>query len=495
MQIFTFNGYSLEFMLLVSAMLLTISVVASRISSRFGIPLLLIFLAIGMLAGSEGPGGIAFENYRMAFAVGSGCLALIVFDGGMSTSWTSVRPVLGRGISLSALGTLLTAATTAAFAHYVLGLHWSDSMLLGAIVSSTDAAAVFSLLRARSLSLQGTVKQTLEFEAASNDPMAIFLTVGVLLFISNPAVTAFDFIKLLLMQGGIGLACGYFGARVIRWVVNNVGIEYEGLYGVLALGLIMALFAATGAAGGSGFLAVYVAGIALGNAEMLHKGSISRFLDGIAWIAQILVFLTLGLLSFPSKLLPVWKEGILLSLFMMFAARPIAVFLSSPPRGMTFKERTFISWVGLRGAAPVILATYPWSIHFPRAEYIFNLVFFVVISSVIAQGVSIPWLAKLLGITVPMPKPRRIDLTTGVLPPGFLSVEIHVTEDAAAAGQLVLDLDLPPGVILTSIERDDRFLIPRGDTLIEAGDRIFGLARESNLSGLRDIFGKTEVVA
>lgn len=495
MQIFNFQGYSLEAILLAAALLVTLSVIASRISSKFGMPLLLVFLGIGMLAGSDGPGGIAFENYRMAFAVGSACLALIVFDGGMSTSWNSVRPILRQGISLSVLGTFLTGAATAAFAHFVLHMHWSDSVLLGAIVSSTDAAAVFSLLRARSLGLKGTVKQTLEFEAASNDPMAIFLTVGVLLFLSNPGASIVDFLKLLVMQGGIGLALGFLGGRAIRWLINNAGIEYEGLYGVLALGLIVGLFSLTGLIGGSGFLAVYVAGIILGNHEMLHKASIARFLDGVAWIAQILVFLTLGLLSFPTRVFPVWQEGLLLAVFMMFVARPLAVFLAVPGRGMTLRERTFVSWVGLRGAAPIILATYPWSIHFPRAEYLFDLVFFVVISSVIAQGISIPWLAKKLGITVPLAKPRRIDLAHGVLPQGFLSIEIHVTDDAAATGQKVVDLELPSGVILTSIERSDRFLIPRGDTLIEAGDRIFGLARQTNLPALQDIFGKTEVVA
>ncbi|AFM11955.1 potassium/proton antiporter [Turneriella parva] len=494
MQIFDFHGYSLEAILFAAALLVTISVIASRISSRFGIPLLLVFLGIGMLAGSDGVGGIVFDNYRMAFAVGSACLALIVFDGGMSTSWSSVRPVLRRGISLSVLGTLFTGAATATFANLVLRMHWSDSILLGAIVSSTDAAAVFSLLRARSVSLQGTVKQTLEFEAASNDPIAIFLTVGVLLFISNPAAGVVEFSKLLVMQAGIGLAFGYLGGLGLRWVINNAGIEYEGLYGVLALGLVVGLFALTGLLGGSGFLAIYVAGIVLGNNEMLHKASISRFLDGIAWIAQIIVFLMLGLLSFPTRVFPVWKEGLLLAVFMMFIARPLAVFLAVPGRNILWRERVFISWVGLRGAAPVILATYPWSIHFPRAEYIFDLVFFVVISSVIAQGISIPWLAKTLQITVPLVKPRSIDFAAGILPAGFLNIEIHVSEDAAAAGQKVVDLELPAGVILTSVERGDRFLIPRGDTLIETGDRIFGLARQTNLDTLRDIFGKTEVL-
>lgn len=493
MQIFDFNGYSLEFLILVGAVLLTVSVVASRISSRFGIPLLLIFLAIGMLAGSEGPGGIHFDDYRIAFAIGSSCLILIVFDGGLKTPWKSVQPILLKGISLSFIGTLLTGSFTAAFGFYVLKMQLYEALLLGAIVSSTDAAAVFGLLRSKNLSLQGSIKQTLEFEAASNDPVAIFLTVGVLLFVSNPNAEAKDFLLLLFKQAAIGFAFGYAGGRVIRRIINHSNIEYEGLYGVLVLGLVMVLFATAGILGGSGFLAVYIAGIILGNAEMLHKASITRFLDGLSWIAHILVFLTLGLLSFPSKVIPVWKEGLLLAFFMMFLARPLAVLLAIPFRGYNAKERVFISWVGLRGAAPIILATYPWSVHFPQAEYIFNLVFFVVISSVIMQGISIPWLARKLGITVPFTKVRSIDLAAGVLPSGFLHVTINIVSSAPACDKKIVDLGLPAGVILTSVEREDRFLIPSGETELKKGDHIAALARESNIDALKNIFGKITV--
>lgn len=491
---FNFQGYRLETILLGGAILLTLSVLASRLSSKFGVPALLIFLGLGMLAGSEGPGGIEFDNYSISFAIGSVCLAMIIFDGGMRTSWKNVRPILPVGISLSLLGTFITGIATGVFARLVLGLSWTEGLLLGAIVSSTDAAAVFSILRARSLALKGTLKQTLEFEAGSNDPMAIFMTSAVLALATSYASGALGLGKMFFLQGGLGLALGYLGGKASRWLINHVGIEYEGLYGVLLLGLVAIIFAVTSTFGGSGFLAVYVMGLVIGNSELLHKGSISRFVDGIAWIAQILVFLTLGLLSFPSHLPPVWKEGLLLSLFLMFVARPLSVLIAAPTAKIGKRERIFISWVGLRGAAPIILATLPWSVGFPKAEYFFNLVFFVVLISVITQGISIPWLAKRLGITVPYKQKPSQELSAGMLPAGFVTVEIEVTTSALANSKRVLDLGLPAGVLLTSLERGDRFLVPQGDTVITEGDRIWGLARPSNLETLREIFGHAKIV-
>lgn len=495
MPLFEFQSYSLEFILLAVSILLIVSVLASRVSSTFGIPALLLFLAIGMLAGSEGPGRIAFEDYPTAFAIGSVCLALIIFDGGMRTSWKSVRPALPLGISLSVLGTVVTGLVTGVFARLVLDLSWLEGMLLGAIVSSTDAAAVFSILRARSLSLKGNLKQVLEFEAGSNDPVAIFLTVGFLMLATSPEKGIADLALLFAMQAGIGLALGWLGGKGIRWLINHVGIEYEGLYGVLLLALTVFLFALTSSLKGSGFLAVYVAGLYLGQSDLLHKGSMIRFQDGIAWIAQILVFLTLGLLVFPSHLLPLWKEGLMLGLFMMFIARPLSVFLAAPRRSLGKKERYFVSWIGLRGAAPIILATLPWSVNLPNAEYYFNLVFFVVLISVIAQGVSIPWVADRLGVTEPLPEERSTAPSTGLLPAGFISIEIEVKPQSKAPSRRVVDLALPPGVLLTSLQRDGRYLVPRGDTTLVSGDKIWGLARPSNLETLRHLFGQVTNVS
>jgi potassium/hydrogen antiporter len=495
MPTFDFHDYSLNFILIASSLLLIISVLASRISSTFGVPSLLLFLGIGMLAGSEGPGGIAFEDYKLAFAVGSVCLSLIMFDGGMRTSWRSVRPILGLGISLSIVGTVVTGAATGIFSRYALGLSWLESMLLGAIVSSTDAAAVFSILRARGVTLKGTLKQSLEFEAGSNDPVAIFLTMGVLSLATAKGGGVASLLLLFLTQAGLGLVLGLAGGAAIRWLINHVGIEFEGLYGVLLTGLVVCLFACTSAIGGSGFLAVYVAGVYLGKSEILHRGSMSRFLDGVAWIAQILVFLTLGLLVFPSHLLPHWREGLILALFMMFVARPLGVWLATPGSGLGKRERVFVSWVGLRGAAPIILATLPWSVGFPNAEYYFNLVFFVVLLSVMFQGITIPWVARKVGVTEQFQAEPAAELSAGLLPAGVISVEIEVVEASNAVGKRIVDLQLPQGVLLTSLEREQRYLVPRGDTILSPGDRIRGLAQPGNVNALKNLFGEANAVS
>lgn len=483
-----FENFSLDFVLLVSSALLVISVMLSRVSSSFGLPSLLLFLSLGMLAGSEGPGNIPFDNYKIAFAIGSVCLAFIIFDGGLRTSWTTVRPILRLGSSLSVVGTLATGAITGVFAHFALGLPWGDAFLLGAIVSSTDAAAVFGILRSRGLGLKTGLKETLEFEAGSNDPVAVFLTLAVLMYITSQFNGPESFLLLFAQQAGLGLAMGWAGAQGIRWLVNKVGVEFEGLYGVLMTGLIILLFSLTSSLGGSGFLAVYVAGLSLGNSEYIHKTSIARFVDGIAWIAQIIIFLTLGMLVFPSSLLSLWKEGLILALFMMLVARPLSVLIAAPNASLDLRKRLFISWIGLRGAAPIILATLPWSLGLPNAEFIFNLVFFIVLISVIMQGISIPWVAKQLRVTERLREEAAAD-SHSLLPTGFIMVEAEVVASAPADGKRVVELGLPSGVLFTSLQRDGRFQVPQGGSLLAAGDRVSGFARESHLENLREIFG------
>lgn len=484
-----FNGHSLEALLLIGSFLLVLSVLASRISSKFGVPLLLVFLGIGMLAGTEGPGRIAFDNYPLSFAIGSICLAMIVFDGGLRTSWSSIRPVLGLGISLSFVGTLATALVTALFVRHVLGLGWIESSLLGAIVSSTDAAAVFGILRARSLSLKGQLKQLLEFEAGSNDPVAVFLTVSVLTYITPGETSLMGVLSFFFVQTTLGLGFGYYGGKAIKYIINNVGLEFEGLYSVLLLSLVVLVFALSAYAGGSGFLAVYVTGVVLGNTVLLHKSSIEKFVDGMAWIAQILVFLTLGLLVYPSHLLSVWREGLVLGVFMMFVARPLSVLVASAGSKLDRNERFFVSWVGLRGAAPIILATLPWSSGLPNAEYVFNLVFFVVLISVVSQGISIPWIANLFKVTTLIPIQPDEDPKLHRLPDGFVLIEVEIGTSSLLTGKRIVDASLPQGVLFTSINRNEVFIIPRGDTLLEQGDRITGFARESNFETLRELFG------
>lgn len=486
--------YHFESVLVAVSLLLLLSVLGSRFSAVAGIPSLLVFLAIGMLAGSDGPGGIEFTNYALTFILGSVSLAIIIFDGGLRARWEDVRPVLGVGVSLAIVAVVVTAVLTGIFARYVLGLGWGEALLLGAIVSSTDAAAVFSVLRAQSLVLKGDVRQVLEFEAGSNDPMAVLLTVGVLSYLAASQGAAAGTVgALFAVQVVLGLALGWAGGRAAVLLINHVGIEHEGLYSVLLLASVVLLFAATAALGGSGFLAAYVAGLVVGNARLLHKASLLKFHDGIAWIAQISLFLTLGLLVSPAELPAVAFDGLLLAAFLMLVARPLSVLVAAPTRRFHWKERAFISWVGLRGAAPILLATLPWSAGVANAGYLFNLVFFVVVLSVLLQGTSIAWLARRLGLV------ERVrgapDERAGALPEGFVFAEIVVQDGAPAAGRQLFELGLPSGVVLTSLERGGRFVVPAGNTRFAAKDRIRAFARPSSLASLRDAFGEARLAA
>ena len=486
-----FEGFHFDSALIFVSALLVISVLASRLSSAFGVPSLLLFLGLGMLAGSEGPGRLPFENFELAYVVGSLGLAFIIFDGGIRTNWRKVYPALRPGSSLSVFGTLITAILVAVFAHWFLRLEVLPSLLLGAIVSSTDAAAVFSLLRSKGLSLKGELKETLEVEAGSNDPVAIFLTLSILNLMVQPAVGWLFLLGFFLQQTLLGTAFGWFGAQGMRWLINRAGVEFEGLYGVLMVGMVGLLFASTNYLGGSGFLAVYVAGVALGHFDFLHKSTVVRFLDGIAWVSQIALFLVLGLLVFPSHLLQYWREGLYLTLFMIFVARPFSVWIALAPfRRFSRNQRSFVCWVGLRGAAPIILATLPAIQNLEGAEFYFNLVFFLVLISVLLQGISIPAVARFLGVIQSLPLEEAQMQSEGVLPEGFQSIEFTVNENAPAHQQRVVDLGLPAGVLLTSIRRQDRFLVPQGETVLQSGDLIRGLARESSVEELQTIFGR-----
>lgn len=484
---FTIGHYALDYFLFGIALMMIFSILSSKASSWIGVPSLLLFLGIGMLAGSEGPGGIEFTNYSTAFVIGSISLIFILFDGGMGTSWRQVKPILGIGISLSTLGVLFTCLLIGLFCHYAFNLSWIESFLLGAIVSSTDAAAVFSILRSKNLALRGSLKQVLEFEAGSNDPMAIFLTMGFLHLITAPTSSPLDFVTSFFLQAGLGVLVGFAGGKATVWLFNNVKIDYDGLYTVFLVSLILLIFSVTTILSGSGFMAVYVAGLVIGNSNILRKHSLLIFQDGVAWIAQISLFLVLGLLVFPSNLLEVWKKGVILAIFMMLIARPVSVLLAAPKSSFSSKERVFISWVGLRGAAPIILAILPWASNYPNAEYIFNLVFFVVLFSVFLQGPTIPWLATKLGITEEMPEEKASGPT--FLPRGFVTIDIFVTENGSATGQKTVDLQLPAGVLLISFERNGRFSVPKGETVFEKNDKIVALGRPSNLGDLKKIFG------
>ncbi len=388
--------------LFIASILLLLSILAWKVSSRLGIPALLLFLVIGMLAGSDGPGGIYFDDALAAQSVGVVALAFILFAGGLETDWKAVRPALGGALSLSTLGVLLTAAIIAVFAIWLLHFSFVEGLLLGAIISATDAAAVFSVLGAKNIQLTGRLLPLLELESGTNDPMAVFLTIGLTSLLTDPHESIFSILLLFVQQMGIGTAMGLLLGVASVWLLKRLNLDVEGLYRVFTIALVLFAYGLTAMLGGSGFLAVYVVGVLLGNSAVQRvEDRLSRFHDSLAWLMQIAMFLILGLLVFPARLPAVFVSGLLITVVAVFIARPISVLLALLPVKMSFREKLFVGWVGLRGAVPIVLATFPLLAGLNRASFLFDLVFFVVLASVLLQGASVPLVAKWLGVTVP----------------------------------------------------------------------------------------------
>ena len=384
--------------LLVSSVLLLLSILAWKVASKLGIPALLLFLGIGMLAGSEGLGGIYFDDALVAQSVGVVALAFILFAGGLDTQWQVVRPALAGALALSTIGVLLTALIVALFAVAILHFSFLEGLLLGSIISATDAASVFSVLGARNLHLKGRLLPLLELESGSNDPMAVFLTIGLTNLLTNPHESVFALILLFVQEMAVGAICGLLLGWGAILLISRLNLDVEGLYPVLTIALVLLTYGLTATLGGSGFLAVYLAGLLLGNSTGQRVDRLTRFHDGIAWLMEIGMFLILGLLVFPSRLPAVAVSGLLITAVVIFLARPVSVLITFLPVKMSFQEKLFISWVGLRGATPIVLATFPLLAGIPKAPFLFDLVFFVVLASVLLQGTSVPLVAKWLGV-------------------------------------------------------------------------------------------------
>ncbi len=466
-----------ENILLVGSILLLISIIAGKTSYRFGVPTLVLFLIIGMLAGSDGIGGIYFDNPKAAQFIGIVSLNFILFSGGLDTSWTSVRPVLKEGILLSTLGVLLTALTLGVFVWFVTDFTIYEGLLLGAIVSSTDAAAVFSVLRSKSLALRDNLRPTLELESGSNDPMAYVLTISLLSMVVRPEQSPANIIFLFLEQMFLGTMAGFFFGRVSRWVINEIHLGFEGLYPVLVIALMFIAFSATEAIGGNGFLAIYIAAVYLGNQELIHKKTILKMYDGLAWLMQIVLFLTLGLLVYPTRIVPYIGLGLLISLFLMFVARPVSVFLSLMFVRMRLRNKLYISWVGLRGAVPIVFATYPLLAGIDKADMIFNIVFFIALTSVLIQGTTLGIVSKWLHVALPeQSKPlSEVEKLILDLPKSSLQ-EFEVLPTSCAVGKRIVDLNFPHSAFIVLIRRDGKYIRPGGSTQIEAGDMLMVLA-------------------
>lgn len=378
------------------SILLILGVYASTLSRRIGIPALILFLVIGMLAGSEGLGGIYFDNPYVAQLLGTGALAFILFSGALNTDWRNVKTVAAGAASLASLGVLITALIVSAFVYCALDFTITESLLLGAIVSSTDAAAVFSILRSKNICLKKEVQSVIEVESASNDPMAILLVLIFMQILTVESTTVLDLLNLLFSQIVLGAALGWMMGHLIPKMMNNASLEYEGLYPVLMIGLMLLTYAATATLNGNGFLAIYLAGLLVGRSQFTHKKELLHFHEGLAWLMQIVMFITLGLLVFPSKLINVIWIDLAIAFFLILIARPVSVFISLHFSQFNLRDKLMISWVGLRGAVPIILATYPLMANLSKANAIFNLVFFIVITSVLIQGTLLPFVVKLL---------------------------------------------------------------------------------------------------
>lgn len=397
---------SIDVIFIVFSTLVILSILTIKLSNRFGIPSLVLFLAIGMLAGSDGLGGITFDNPSLVRSLGITALVLILFSGGLDTEWSAVRPIVWQGLSLSTIGVLVTALLIGMFVAWVQGFTFLEGLLLGAIVSSTDAAAVFMVLRARKTKIPRRLIQLLEFESGSNDPMAVVLTIALIRLLTEPSTSFEELVLFFVMQMGVGAAIGIAMGEIMRRLFNALDLELEGIYPVLSVALALLTYGLTDYLDGSGFLAVYLAGLVMQRKPFTHQQSVLRFHDGLAWLMQVTMFLALGLQVFPARLVPIAGAGILISLFLIFIARPASVHAALAFSPMSFREQTLVAWAGLRGAVPIILATFPLVAGLEKADTIFHMVFFIALTSVVMQGTAIPLLTRLLKIGVPPHNPQ-----------------------------------------------------------------------------------------
>ena len=465
------------------AFLLLAGACSSKISNILNVPVLLVFLGLGMVVGSDCLGLIHFSNAGAANVIGTVAMAFILFSGGYDTRWRSVRKVIGYGTILSTLGVLLTALLVGAFCKFALGFSTNWSLLLGAIVSSTDAAAVFSILRSRSVSLSGKLQPLLEFESGSNDPMAAFLTLFLVGIASGSGESYWMIFPAFLVKMSLGVLSGIIIGKLAAWLFNVIDFEYDGLYYVLGIGVVLLAYGGAESIGGNGFMSVYVAGLVMGNSKFIYQHGLGRFHDGIGWLMQLMLFGMLGLLVFPRQLLGVTFAGMAISLFMMLIARPLMVFLCLTGSSFNRRERLFASWVGLRGGAPIMLATFPLMADLPESWKLFNIVFFIVLTSVIIQGKTLMPLARLLKLDRPLRVKPRVPLefeNTGTINGDM--VEYEVLPDAPFVGKSIAELGLPAGALILLIRRGREFVVPHGSTRIQPHDGLMILAEPEVLA-------------
>lgn len=482
---------TIEQLILLSSILILLGIFSSKLSARLGLPMLVMFLFIGMLAGEDGLGRITFDNVNVSYAVGSLALALILFDGGLQTSVKSIKLVWKPAFTLATFGVLITAGITGLAAAYILGIPLLEGLLLGAIVGSTDAAAVFSLLRNAGIYLNERLQATLEIESATNDPMAIFLTVGLLQLLMNQQSSGSELILLFISQMGIGAIVGISVGWISIKIINKIKLLAAGLYPVLVAACGLFSFGVASNLDGSGFLSIFVTGVVIGNHSFVFQRNTFLFHDGLAWLSQIIMFVMLGLLVNPSSLLEVWQEGLLIALVLTFIARPLAVVPVLKLFRFTRNEITLISWVGLRGSVPIILAIFPFIYGLPGANLIFDVVFFVVLISATLQGSTLPCFARKLNLMQPPPllPAATLDITAVDQIDADL-VEYTLGEDCSAVGRRLSQLALPDQTVIAMITREKSVLPPRGSTILMANDHLFVVLKPQNRLFLERLFSE-----
>jgi len=476
--------FTIENIFLLGALLVFLSIVISKTGYRFGVPILLLFLFTGMLFGEDGL-GLQFDSPRGAQFIGMVSLSIILFSGGMDTKFSDIRPVLLPGILLSTVGVIMTTALTGGFIYLLSSVSGFDirlsvivSLLLAATMSSTDSASVFNLLRTQKIGLQERLRPILELESGSNDPMAYMLTIVLMqLALSGADLTAWSLLYELAIQFALGIAIGYFGGRLCTWVINHINLPNSSLYPVMLLSMVFIIFTVTDLLRGNGYLAIYIAGLVVGNSRLTFRKEMSTFMDGLTWLVQIVMFLTLGLLVSPRELFDVAWVALAIGVFMMLVARPLTVFACLMPcRSLTARARTFLSWVGLRGAVPIIFATYPMIAGVEGAGMMFNIVFFITLLSLSMQGTTISWLARRLHLDMPA---EKIGNEFGIELPDELGSKLSecvVVDEMLANGSKLSEMALPAKTLIMLIKRGDSYIVPNGQVEVKKGDVLLSIS-------------------
>ncbi|MFB4166643.1 potassium/proton antiporter [Virgibacillus sp. JSM 102003] len=471
--------------ILLMALLLIISVLVTKFSTRLGVPSLVLFIGVGMLVGSDGLNIIYFDNATIAQLIGIVALIIILFEGGLQTQWTKIKSVLPSALTMATSGVLITTGVVAAASKYMLGISWLEGLLLGSIVGSTDAAAVFAVLKDKNI--KGNIKSTLEAESGSNDPMAMFLTLSFIQLITQDQAGIGSLIWSFFWQMGIGLLCGLIIGKAGTLSINRINLDSSGLYPIFGLAFAFSAYSIAALVDASGLLAVYVAALIIGNSELTYRHSILRFNEGFAWMAQIVMFVILGLFVFPAELFQ-WNyliNGLLVSVVLIFVARPIAVFLNLMKSQYNVKEKVFLSWAGLRGAVPIVLSIFPMLAEVEGSQVMFNVVFFVVLTSTLIQGSTITYLSSKLGLESEIKeKPVHSLELISMGKTNVEMVEYDVTSKNEIIGKTLESMALPDNALINAIIRDNEIITPNGQTVIKENDTLYILVSRKSKRNL-----------